>query len=41
MLVNEKEREEVRDRLLSLLKESERYLSSDTLKERMEIGESY
>ena len=37
MLVNEKERDEVRDRLLSLIKESERYLSSDTLKERMEI----
>ena len=37
MLVNEKEKEEVRERLLSFLKESERYLSGDTMKERMEI----
>ena len=37
MLTNEKEREEVRERLLSFLKESERYLSTDTLKERLEI----
>ena len=37
MVVNEKEKEEVRDRLLSVLKECERYLSTDTLKERMEI----
>ena len=37
MLVNEKEREEVKGRFLSLLKESEKYLCADTLKERMEI----
>lgn len=37
MLANEKEKEEVRERLLSFLKESERFLSADTLKERLEI----
>ena len=37
MLVNEKEKEEVRERLLLFLKESERYLCADTMKERMEI----
>ena len=37
MLVNEREKDEVRERLLSFLKESEKYLSGDTLRERMEI----
>lgn len=37
MLINEKEKEEVRERFLLLLKECERYLSADTMKERMEI----
>ena len=37
MVVNEKERDEIKERLLLLLKESEKYLSADTLKERMEI----
>ncbi len=37
MLGNDKEREEVKERFLSFLKECDRYLSIETLKERMEI----
>ncbi len=37
MIASEKEKEEVRERMLKVLKDCERYLSVDALKERMEI----
>ncbi len=37
IVANEKEKNEIRDRMLAVLKECERYLSVDALKERMEI----